>query len=419
MALDPETGLILSLTKADRGQALAYFERPVSPKTLVKRRREYAFVMDYMRRFGTFPTASVLKERFPSFKIVIPAHPLGHYVKEIRDRHTYARIVSTVNGDLAEKLSSPDFSGMDEARSLLHQLVLELQEEVSDSRDVRWSKTADSRFSRYRHAERSRGMLGIPTGWPTLDDFMCGLQKGHVITLTGTAWKGKSWCLCVLAHRAFSAGNRVLFVTREMPTVEIARRMDALKFNLPYQQFRTGKLTPGQRFLYRKGLRELSSNGHRGEMIIVGDDEFGHSATPLAIQAKALLYGADLIVVDGAHLLDDDRRTKGKVEKLYNVSRDNKRVANILHRPWLQSVQQGEEDSLEKMTWSRAWANDSDDVIEVLGDRNSKFRTLKVQKQREGRGGEILIHFDLDEMNFAESTLEEVPEEQDSEDKED
>ena len=410
MAFDIEAGLLLSLLRAGDQEVQRFFENPPDQKLMTSRRREYLFCLDYMRRFGALPDRSILFKRFPAFpKKKKPRHPLGHYMKEVRDRYAYRLIVKTVNDELSEKLSSPDFGSVEEARGILNALVMKLEQQVPTTQDASWSKTTESRVLAYDRAKRCQGMLGIPFGWPILDETVGGMQRGHTITLTGMMWMGKTWCMCVLAQRALAAGYRVMFVTKEMPKYEIMRRIDGLQFKLPYDRLRRGKLSSMQFFKYKHGMRKLHRNP--SDLIVVGDDDFGQGLTVLSIVAKVNMHKPDILFLDGAHLLGDDRGEKQRVGKLYNVSQDIKRATRLLDIPWVQSVQQGEKDKLEMMQWSRAWAQDADEVIEVLGERDAKYRTLKLQKQREGRSAEELVNFDLDRMNFSSGGVPEKEEE--------
>lgn len=62
---------------------------------------------------------------------------------------------------------------------------------------------------------------GLTTGFPELDDLLCGLKGGHLIVLAGRPKMGKTtMARCISEHVALELGKRVAFHSLEMPPEE-------------------------------------------------------------------------------------------------------------------------------------------------------------------------------------------------------
>lgn len=84
-------------------------------------------------------------------------------------------------------------------------------------------KDAEARLDRFVSAKD--GITGIPTGLPTLDEVLGGLQGGALYTLGARPARGKSALAKQMAVNAGIAGFKVLFFSLEMLPAQVAQRM--------------------------------------------------------------------------------------------------------------------------------------------------------------------------------------------------
>ena len=76
-----------------------------------------------------------------------------------------------------------------------------------------------------RQTEGDTKTGGVMTGYPKFDAAMYGIRQGHLLTLAGSTSAGKSSLALSWSHNIGAAGGRVLYVSAEMPTNELAQRI--------------------------------------------------------------------------------------------------------------------------------------------------------------------------------------------------
>src|SRR5690606_35907138 len=92
--------------------------------------------------------------------------------------------------------------------------------------------------------ERIKGkeIIGLSTGFPTLDKVTSGFQPGQLILLAGRPGMGKSSAgLQIARHAAEAGGDHVLFVSYEMTRLELLTRMISMAVGVSSKDLRTGR----------------------------------------------------------------------------------------------------------------------------------------------------------------------------------
>lgn len=98
-------------------------------------------------------------------------------------------------------------------------------EEKSNDKIVHISELADEITQEYNDWGKPKGLM---TGYPTLDERIGGLGKGHVILIGGETSNGKSALatnIAVNVSKASNGGKGVLFITLEMLQRELGARI--------------------------------------------------------------------------------------------------------------------------------------------------------------------------------------------------
>ncbi len=81
-------------------------------------------------------------------------------------------------------------------------------------------------------------VTGLPTGLPALDARIGGLRPGTLHIIVARSGHGKSCMAATMALRAAEQGHRCLFISREMPRVELALRFVAARRQEPVGMIR-------------------------------------------------------------------------------------------------------------------------------------------------------------------------------------
>lgn len=400
MAQSAEARLINALFRADKKTVKVFFESKITPAHMREYGKELNFVVGYFADHRQMPSRTAIGENFPHFPLFKPNDTLEYLCGHIRDREIESTIV-----EMGETVTEALRDGtIEKAKKSVVMTAMKLSTELSRSRDVNWTTSIDARKKEYLEREKNKGRLGIPTPWPELTDLMLGWQKEHLVTIVARPWVGKTWVAALSALKAWKRKCRVLLITKEMSTGEIEQRLDAAYLKIPFQALRKGELKGKQRDLF---LRFGKSFSGMGDFIVSGDDDAGTKGGVQALGAKIREFSPDVVFIDGAYLLEDDRGADREVEKIYHITRDMKRLARKEGIPVIQTIQMGRSGDkkgggkLKDIQWSDSYSQDSDEVLEIVGDPKTDMRLLKILKQRNGCAGEMTIRFDMDKMDFA------------------
>lgn len=364
----------------------------------------WKYIVNYYKEYGVVPHRKIVCKRFPNFKLAkVAVEPYKAIVDDLREREHYECIRETI-----EKASQVLRTDSDAAYKIMMQGVSTIATEIRSSEDSNWNKTADERIDDFK-VIRKQTQFGIPTAWKPLDKLMLGFQDQHLITVAGRPGVGKSWWVVINALAAWLNGFNPLIITKEMSVSEIERRLDAIHAKVPYAVLRAAnKMEKADRIQFYKALRKLKKEQQSSSNIYVSGEEDGDGGV-LSVTAKIDEYRPDIVFIDGAYLLRDDQNAKSKVEKLYNITQDLKRMARRMKMPVIITCQlkrgthgdRGGDDLLGTLQWSDSFGQDSDEVIKIYTKPEfKKTMYISLIKQREGETGDIVSSWNFETMNF-------------------
>lgn len=92
------------------------------------------------------------------------------------------------------------------------------------------------------YAQGSRAVLGVPTGWPSVDRIIGGLIPGNLIVVAARPGKGKSAFAANLLVNVARQGERTCLVSLEMTAAEIGMRLICRAGQLNWESLRDGKV---------------------------------------------------------------------------------------------------------------------------------------------------------------------------------
>lgn len=380
-------------------------EKKVKSSMFVEMRAEYDSIVRHYEEYGTMPNIDTLHRYFPNLVVVesLP-EPIDYYVDELRNKRKYGIIVAALRGSGQSVTTDIQLS-----QSILEAALQQIYTEIGEMRDVSWTASTDERREDYLRREAQLGMFGIMTPWQRLNDLLLGFQREQLITIAARPKRGKSWFMVISSLAAVRQHRRVLFVTMEMSPTEIQRRADAVYGQFGYRDFRKALLGTDVKNRYFNLLGEISMLD--GLLIITGDADSKGQVGGTFLDAKVRQYRPDIVFVDGAYLLHDDRNGKSKTEKLYNLTQDLKRLARRFELPFVISTQMGRDaedraGGQSAIQWSDSFAQDADALIELFQNAELRERHIMriiLQTQREGEVGMVDVNWNLETMDFGES----------------
>lgn len=215
-----------------------------------------------------------------------------------------------------------------------------------------------------------------------------------------------TWLLVLLGAYAQLNGYKVVVFITEMSTELMQDRFEAMLFgmmygNFSYNNFKSGSLDLETENTYFEFLEEDLT---KLEPLII-ETATGISSVVSVIEREK----PDLVLVDGAYLMEDEQGAKDDWLRVTHITRDLKKTAKNWHLPIVINSQADKNTSkktgpeLGSIMYTQSIGQDSDNVLALFRDEimiNDREMGIKVLKQREGVLGKVIINWDFDHMNF-------------------
>ena len=359
----------------------------------------WEFSVNYLKVHGVGPTDEAINNQFNEYVWDFPApEPLTYYVEQLKRKHAFNLTLTGIQSAY-DNLNKRE---VEKAVDHLRDALRKIEDATASEADLDWGASAEQRYNDYLEIQSKGGIDGYRTPFNTLDEATQGWHDGEFILVVARQGVGKTWLTNIMAHKNYRDGLKVLYFTKEMPSNQVARRFDALEYNLPYQDLRSGKLNSFREAEWRDKVQEGLPIG---QMVIVGEETGGVSQ----VAAKIERHRPDIIFIDGMYLMDDDQRARDNWLKISNISRDMKRLAKRVMIPIIATVQFNRSaDNAKGDASNIAYGDIAKDADVILGlfqdedQRLDKRMTLRVLKQREGSRPEIELDWDMGNMKFAE-----------------
>lgn len=293
-------------------------------------------------------------------------------------------------------------------------LADEIESQVMRLRRFKESKTTESRqqslneiMEQMDEIHRGVGLNGLPTGWKDLDDCLCGLRKGQLITIAARPAVGKSTLAANIAQfLAVEKNIPVGIFSLEMTQKEILRRMCAAESNVNLQDFDRHLYDEKQRVDAMARMAEVMPKLYSAPLHVT--DRSDTTVNKLRAEARRMVRNQDvkLIIVDMLQLVKANNRGN-RVMEVGEVSRNLKAAAMELDIPIIAvascnralDVDANRTPRLSDIRESGSIESDSDVVCFLhcedytIADRDRLFMQVHIAKNRSGRMGDFNIVF--------------------------
>jgi replicative DNA helicase len=269
-------------------------------------------------------------------------------------------------------------------------------------------------------SRRKAEVLGLKTGFPTLDRMLSGLQKGRLYIIAGRPGMGKTSLALSVAMTVASAGGKVGVFSLEMSDLQLMNRWVAAATGIDSQRLMVGKLKDEEWKPFTNAVEEISQRP------IYIDDNPILGITSLRSKAKRiyLQHGLDLAIIDYLQLMEPDMASgssRTREREVALISRGGKVLAKELGIPVMMVCQlnrsvESRSDKhpvLSDLRGSGGLEQDADGVIFVYRDdyydKESPLKgiaEIDVAKQRDGPTGRVPLLFTKETSLFREAVLE-------------
>lgn len=374
----------------------------------------FSYIDKYYQVNNDVPTVRLIKQNFPQYEletyhnenmdqVIGTEEPLRFWCREVRKRTKHNKLAD-VTEQLAKTLSSGD---EDEAYTLLKKTVMYLENEVEESKAIDITKDTQSRKELYLERKRNKGMIGIPTGIDKLDFILKGLQAKQLVTMIAMTGLGKTFFQVVVGAYAMLNNYTVLQLVTEMSEEQMQDRYEAMLYGMmkgefSYSRFKSGMLNDEEEEGY---FDFLENTLPKLEPLII------ETATGASnVSALVDKYEPDLVMVDSAYLMEDDRGSDQDWLRIAHITRDLKQIAKNRKIPIFINSQADSNTSrktgpeMGNMSFSKHVGSDSDVVLALFRDEQmleDAEMQVKVLKQREGTLGNVMMNWDFSNMDFS------------------
>lgn len=347
-------------------------------------REVFDFLTRHYRQHGEVPSEDILDVQYPHYRIKEPKDSLPALIDLLQQRRNYGLAVRAIQ-DAGEALED-DRDALTALESLVavHQ---QMQLESSGLVDVDLTKTWRERLAKYHdRAENGGKLLGIPTGFKTVDLATSGWQRKQLVTVIATPKVGKSTLAMRMAMNAWAAGFTVLFISFEMSNEEQEARYDSMLAQIPHTNYMRGTLERNQ-----LAHLEIELASTEGEEPFILSADINSVTTVSGIAAKIEQHRPDIVFVDGVYLMRDELgEDEGSPQALTNITRNLKRLAQRADIPIVSSTQALLSKVNKKrgvdatsIGYSSSFAQDSDVILGLQADDHDEdMRELRVVMSR-------------------------------------
>jgi len=335
---------------------------------------------------------------------------VAHYARIVEERAVLRRLL-----EAATAIARSVYAGAEDVDTILdqaEQLVFAVSRGVRSHRHVSIREVLVQLFERIEYLYENKGRaIGVPTGFPKLDELTAGLQPSELIILAARPGMGKTTlALNIAAGAALNHQVPAAVFSLEMSRNEVAQRLLCSEAGVNGHRLRTGYLREDDWPKLSRALGRLS------EAPIFIDDTPGISVMELRARARRLRsdHAIGLVVVDYLQLMRTGGRTENRQQEIADITRALKALARELDVPVMalsqlsRAVEQRENrrPQLSDLRESGAIEQDADVVAFIYYGPESEQEPgrdaaeIIVAKQRNGPVGSANLVFLKDISRF-------------------
>lgn len=380
MALDNEQRLVSKVIK--ERVIIPVIEQGIKDDWFVDEdlRRVWKFIREHYAKYRVVPTPETIRDNFPNFTM----YNIEEDIQYLIDTMITFRRNSLTRAGLQDAVTRMANNDHELALAEMSNTVTTVNAQgVIGTTHVDLSQNGDARIEEYENLKDQK-LLGIPTGFKTIDNATAGLQGGQLITVIAPPKTGKSQIALKMAVNVHETGMVPMFQSFEMNNHEQTQRHDAMRAHVSSRNLRLGQLEQTEYDRYVSTIKHVE--GMQPFHLV---DAMG-GLTIDALVAKAEQLNPNIIFVDGVYLMMDQVTGDANTpQALTNITRGLKRVAQKLDIPIVITTQtllwkmKGGKVSADSIGYSSSFFQDSDVILGLEPvEGNDKVRMLNIVQSR-------------------------------------
>ena len=254
------------------------------------------------------------------------------YADIIKQRSNLRKLISTAE-DISQIARDSESSSSEQVIDHAEDRILSLRDDVKRSIGPRGMKEIlGPVYARIQESNESgNSLVGVSTGFETIDNITLGFQKSDLIIIAGRPSMGKTALSFNIAENvARQTDQTVLIFSMEMSSEQVVRRFISSISNIDLQRLQRGDLEEGDWEGIDKALSVLSNKN------ILLDDTPALDPSELRSRARRIKRedrNLALIVVDYLQLMQVYGKGDNRVAEISEISRSLKALAKELDVP--------------------------------------------------------------------------------------
>ena len=372
----------------------------------------FRFMREHYLEYQECPSIDIINDNFPTFKLLTVEDSIDYFVDNIIAARRKTSIIKTVGSALTliDTPSNPDHEG---ALLAMERGIIRLEEEgLTKSNDLEITIAAKSAKEEYEHRKNNPGLLGIPTGFPTIDASTSGLQKGQLVVIVAPPKTGKSTLALQIAINAQLEGMTPMFMSFEMSNTEQKNRYYSMRAKISYQRLMTGSLTSVEEARFFDKVNNIQTMTDRFYFV-----DSANGQTVSSVASKIQSKNPDIIFIDGTYLMIDEQTGESNTpQAITNITRSLKRLAQKVNRPIVISTQalawkmKKGQVSTDSIGYSSSFHQDADVIFGLQREDElvDDTRILKVIASRNSGLSEVSLTWDWNTATFREMNEDDI-----------
>lgn len=252
-----------------------------------------------------------------------------YYASIVQEKATRRRLIAAANDIIAQasgdEAETPDL--LDNAeRNIMN--VTEVRN-LSGFRDI-GSVLATNWDDIQKITDEGKGIVGLSTGYPMIDEMISGLQPDNLIIIAARPAVGKTaFVLNVAQNVGIHTNENIAIFSLEMSAESLVNRMLCAEGNIDATHLRDGKLSDDEWQSYIMAMATLSKAN------IYIDDTPGIKMSEIRAKCRRLAKeqgGLGLVVVDYLQLIEGSNK-ESRQQEVSEISRQLKKLAKELSVP--------------------------------------------------------------------------------------
>lgn len=397
--------LLLSKVIQDR-DLTPLFNRNVNDSWFIDNedRKVWSLLKTHFTKYGECPSIEVVKDNFPSYHVVEVQDNIEFLLDGLISTRRKSSTVAMI-GDAIQFIEKEQ--DHESALLSLQRGIVKLEEDgLSKTSDVNVKEKPLDRWEQYLYRKANPGLLGVATGFPTIDAATGGLQNGQLVVIVAPPKTGKSTLALQIAQNIHMAGNVPMFQSFEMSNQEQLSRYDAMRSRVSHTRLQTGSLTSEEESRYKRILEGIERMRHNFWLV-----DSANGSTVSGIASKIQVLQPDIVFIDGTYLMIDEQTGEANTpQALTNITRSLKRLAQRTNKPIVISTQiltnkmKNGQVTADAIGYSSSFHQDADVIfgLQKEDENVDDTRLLKVIASRNSGPAEVSLLWDWNTGQFRE-----------------